>query len=805
MTSPHRLYLITTVCFFLLLSSALTGYSQQRIHKTVIDSLSGKPIAHATILLLNEAQQQHASVTSSESGAFSLPAVQSGRYTVIISAVSYQKKEMNWPYKPDTIYLQPAVEGLREVTVTSRKKLIESKPGMLVYHAGNDATNKGGTAADVLRKAPVLNVDAQGNVSMRGSKNLKILVNGKYSGQMARNAADALNMMPADIIQSVEVITTPSARYDAEGAAGVINIITKKGKKTVSGALEVAASNLEQVVNPRIAFNQNKWNIAVNGHLHRLRFKEAVNTSRIQYKDGLPDGGLFQQQEKDNAAPHGSGDLSISFTPDSVSEFNLGINTWFGKWPDNRQQYTQVTAPDGSTISQYLQSTTARENYLGADFNLGYTRKFKRPGQELNLLAQFSPSRSQSPYHTSITENQHQLPNYEEFNHNKTRNQEWTMQADYQHPLLPDDRMTLETGVKMILRSVNNRYHTLSGDPQTTGGFITDPTRTDRFRYSQDVWSAYALLKNNFGKDWYFETGLRVERTEIKGRFLSGQHFSNQFTNFIPNATLSKKLSDEHQLSLSYTQRLTRPYIWDLNPNIDASDPRNLHQGNPDLQPETMHQAELVWGWNKGSKFFMNSSVFWKETNDAIVDLTVTNAEGISSTSKQNLAGNKVYGLNLSSNAMVNSWLSLNGNINLNHLEFSSDALQIFNEGWAADFDLNATFKLRNRYSIQAFGEYNTRQITLQGNDSYLYMYTFALKKELVNPKISITAAAINPFNNYIAQDIMMRSPAFHSVAANRYYNRAFKLTLNWEFGNIFRQKERKKIVNDDIKGQSKG
>ncbi|QEC43258.1 TonB-dependent receptor domain-containing protein [Pseudobacter ginsenosidimutans] len=802
MTNPPRSYPVFLV---LLLSIASSATAQQRIHSVVIDSLTRKPVAHATVVLLNEKQQQLGSTTTSEAGSFNLNGILQSKFTLLITAISYSKKELNGQSIPDTIWLAPAVEGLREVTVSSRKKLVESRPGMLVYHAANDATNKGGTAADVLRKAPVLNVDAQGNVSMRGSKNLKILVNGKYSGQMARNAADALNMMPADIIQSVEVITTPSARYDAEGAAGVINIITKKGRKEFSGALEAAGSNLEQVLNPRIAINQEKWNIALNGHLHRYRTKEAVNTNRQQWKDGIPDGELIQQQESDNAAPHGSGDLTITFKPDSVSEFNFGVNTWFGKWPHNRQQQTIVKQAGGAISDQYLQTTTAKENYLGADFNLGYTRKFKRPGQEFNLLAQFSPSHSRNPYQTWLTENIHTLPVYEEINSNKTRNREWTAQADYQHPILDEDRMTLETGVKIILRNVNNQYSTSSGNPQDPAGLQPDPLRTDQFKYSQDVYSAYALLKNNFKKDWYLEGGLRVERTEIKGRFSSGPQFNNNFTNFIPNITVSKKLNDEHHLSLSYTQRLTRPYIWDLNPNIDASDPKNHYSGNPDLEPETMHQAELVYGWNRGTKFFLNSSLFWKQTDDAIVDYTQTNAEGISSTKKQNLAGNKMYGLNFSSNAMINSWLSLNGNFNVNHLEFTSQALHIFNEGWAADIDLNATIKLPNRFSVQAFGEYSTRMITLQGHESYQYMYTFAVKKEIVKPKLSITAAAINPFSTYIPQEIVLQSASFHSLATNRYYLRAFKLTVNWEFGNIFQQKTRKKIVNDDIKGNSKG
>src|SRR5690606_943639 len=155
----------------------------------------------------------------------------------------------------------------------------------------------------------------------------------------------------------------------------------------------------------------------------------------------------------------------------------------------------------------------------------------------------------------------------------------------------------------------------------------------------------------------------------VAGRFLESQTaFNNRFSNLIPTATVSKKLSGDQVFTLSYTQRLTRPYIWDLNPNADASDPKNIRVGNPDLDPEIAHQAELVYALNRGSRFFLNASSFWKETGNAITYLTQTDAEGVSTTSRQNLASNTSTGLNLSSSATLSSVWSVNGNLNINHL-----------------------------------------------------------------------------------------------------------------------------------------
>jgi outer membrane receptor protein involved in Fe transport len=775
------------------------------IRGKIIDSVTGNPVVYATINVLDEKRNTVTSTYSGESGAFTIFPAQPGNYVVEITSVGYRIAEipvaltaLQSMVNMDQVYLAADAAYLQGVTITSRKKIIEQRPGMLVYHAENDVTNNGGTAADVLRKTPILNVDAQGNVTMRGSANLKILINGKYSGQIARSPADALNMMPADNIKSVEVITTPSAKYDAEGAAGVINIITKKGYKNINGALELSASNLEQMFNPRIAVTNDKWNISLHGHLHRLRSKETISTERIQMENGLPVLQLNQELNKDNAAPHGSGDLAIVFIPDSLTELSFGMNAWFGNWPDDSRIQTMVSEPGGTITEQYSQTVDAKESYLGSDINIGYNRKFKKPGREITLLTQFTPARSRLPYHILQTDKDN-LQLYEELNSNKTNSREWTWQADYIHPFSNNNKYILESGFKIILRNVDNVYN-VSADDQPL------PSRSDQFKYEQDVWAGYSMMKANLKKNWYVEAGLRLEETILHGNFIqSGASFNNRFTNLIPTATISKKISEDQTVTASYTQRLTRPYIWDLNPNANASDPKNIIVGNPELQPEITRQAELTYGLNRGTDFFLNTALFWKHTDNAIVDFTSTDAGGISTTSKQNLAANGVYGLNLSSFITLSPRWSMNGNININYLDYNSNELQIYSKGWATDIDLNTTLKLPHDYSLQVFGDYNTRAVTLQGYKSFQYYYSFAAKKALTKKKIVITLAAVNPFSRYIPQTVTIRTANFYSTVDNRYFYRAFKITVNWEFGSMFGERNRKKIINDDVKDQGKG
>ncbi|SHM58466.1 Outer membrane receptor proteins, mostly Fe transport [Chitinophaga jiangningensis] len=793
-------------------SFAQTNPAGYTIRGVVADATTRQPVPYATIGITNGQQTPLTAAYSGENGSFRLQLHQRTALHVIVTSVGYQKlttslqadngKEV---YTLDTLFLQSSAQDLGEVEIIARKQLVEQKPGMLVFNAENDISLKGGTAADVLRKAPALNVDPQGNVSMRGSSTLKILINGKFSGQIARSPADALNMIPASIIKSVEIITSPSAKYDAEGAAGVINIITKKGQDSFSGALEATASNWEQAVNPRISFSNDKWNMSAYAHIHRLRSKSVTSMERTAFAaDGTPESTTHQDNAKDNIMPHGSGEFTLGFTPDSLSEFSLNVNTWIENWPGSYHQTSRIYNATGILTDEYAQQVKNKERFIGTDIALGYNRRLRHPGQEITLLAQYSPGKETTGY-TNQQSADHEL-RYTEINEGITYNHEWTFQADYTQPLTRNDKYLLEGGLKSIFRNADNKYNVWAAAAPATPALIA--ARSDNFVYAQQVVAGYLLIKMKLPRNWYTEAGGRLEHTDIHGTFhRAGTTFKNDFLNLIPTASLTKKLTEQHTLTGSYTKRLTRPYIWDLNPNADASDPRNVSTGNPALLPENMHQGELTYSWTANSGFFLNAAAFIKRTDNSIIELTTVDAAGIATTRKENLAGNQQYGLNLSSAfSLAKNW-NVNTNLNINHLDFNSSALMIVNTGWAADININTSYKLPGNFALQAFGEYNTRIVTLQGYKTSRYYYSFSAKKELKESRMTITVAAINPFNQTIAQAEVLKAASFLSRQINGYYNQALKITLNWEFGSVFEQKKGKqlKVNNDDVSKESKG
>ncbi|MCF2444063.1 TonB-dependent receptor [Dyadobacter sp. CY345] len=778
----------------------------------VTDSSTKRSIEFATISILDLDHKVLALTYSDENGFFKSIVVSPGVYLLNISLVGYGQKSLPFSINPEKpvfdfgrLLLKPGANELNTVTITGTKQLVEQQPGMLIYNAEKDISNSGGTAADVLRKAPILNVDAAGNVTMRGNANLRILINGKYSGQMARSPGDALNMMPAGSIKSVEIITSPSARYDAEGAAGVINIITKKGQKNLSGTMELVAGNLEQAINPRLSVNRDKWNINSTLHLHRFRSKELTILERTTLENGQAAGKLFQETTSDNTNPHSSGDVQIEFTPDSLNLFNFSLNGWLGKWPQDKEQTNQKYSPNGYLIDVFQQRAQTDAPSKGIDVNLGYTRKFKKPGEELYLMMQHNRSVDVFNYN-SLQTNIEQIPLYRELNYNRTNSNEWTFQSDYILPLAESGKHALESGLKAILRNGRTVYDVKESVNGQTEVMVPVLSRSDVFNFNQNVLAAYSQIKLKWSSGWALHAGARMEGTFIEGiqRDL-GNSFENNFWNFVPSATIFKKINTNNNLTLSFTKRISRPSLWDLNPNINSQDPNNITTGNPNLRPEEVNQAELTYALQSDKDLFLNFSLFGRKTNNSIETIVKISENGVATSTMQNLASNAQYGINFSTSlALLPGW-KINSNANVRYAKYRSGALDISNDGMAWGINLNSSVKLPDHYSVQFYGDYDAKSVTLQGFESSWFYYSFSAKKEIPAKKLTISLTTVSPFGSYLSRSEIVRAYDFESTSHNRYLMRSFRLSLNWEFGDLFKPTNTRKISNDDQKNTKTG
>jgi len=328
-------------------------------------------------------------------------------------------------------------------------------------------------------------------------------------------------------------------------------------------------------------------------------------------------------------------------------------------------------------------------------------------------------------------------------------------------------------------------------------------SRTDVFTYSQDVAAAYSQLKFKWRQGWALHAGARLEATFLEGdQQNQATNFKNQFWNFVPSASLFRKINADNNLTLSYTQRISRPSIWDLNPNRNTQDPNNIEVGNPLLRPEILHQVEFTYALQTDRDIFVNASLFGRQTNNSIESFISTDDQGVSTVTKQNLASNKQFGLNLSTAFNPLPLWKINSNAYMSYARFHSEALDISNDGTLWGVNLNSSWALREEISLQAYGEYDARKVLLQGEEGQRFYYSFSAKKEITSLKLTVTLTATNPFSKYLRQNEFTRGDDFESQVHNRYMIRSFRLSVNWEFGGLFRESERRRINNDDQKNR---
>ncbi|GAB3978113.1 outer membrane beta-barrel family protein [Spirosoma terrae] len=783
-----------------------------QITSTLVDSTTHLPVPFATVALLSETGTILTGQTTNDAGHFTFSELALGTYGLQITYVGYQPRILtglsltsSQPVRSlGRLLLRPESRQLNEVRVTSQKALIEEKSDRLVYNAGSDITNKGGTAVDVLRKAPMLTVDVSGNVQIRGSSSIKVLLNGRPSGLLARNLSEALKMIPANTIQSVEVITSPAARYDAEGAGGVINIITKKQLKGSNGSLDVTAGNYVQSLGGSYGLKRDKFGLTFSGNTNAEREKSIIDVTRTSLVNGQTAGELFQRTSANNIHPGWFGDLSMEYAFDTLNRVNLSISSWGGAWPTSNTGFYRFRNAENRVTQEYNQVVDQQNPFGNIEGNLAYTRAFRKPKQELSFLGQYSYTFDNSHYSSnqfSLTEQ----PLYRETSTNRSHNPQWTWQIDYIHPFSRNGQQVFEVGAKMVRRDVSSLYEVYTSQPDNVALLLLSTDRSNTFTYDQQVAAGYASLKLVNRTFWTLQLGTRLENTTMSGQFKhSISPFRVQFTNFIPSIILSKQLTEQQSVKLTYTQRISRPMIWDLNPYINASDPKNLMAGNRQLRPELAHLTEISYSLTTPKGAYLNLALYRRQTDNSIDDVRSVDTSGVSLTTRQNVARNERTGLNINAAGQLGRNWKINGGGEFYYAQFNSPALQVQNSGWLWQFTLNLAYQLPRQYTLQANGIYSTGWILLQGKNSAWYDYSLAVRKEFWDKKANLTLGINNPFTYPFRQQNESQSATFRAYTANQYFTRSLKLTFSWQFGQVRSAPDEpvRKITNDDTRSK---
>jgi ferric enterobactin receptor len=773
-----------------------------KISGLLLDSAANKPVEFATVALLKEGKPIQG-VTTDSKGAFVFHKAPTGYYSIQASFVGYSPKTVEkvtivsgQDIELGVIKMAQTAQKLAEVTITEQKALFEEKSDRMVYNAEKDISIKGGDATDVLKKIPSIAVDIEGNVQLRGSSNIKVLINNKPSSIVARSISDALKQIPADIIKQVEVITSPSAKYDAEGTAGIINIITKKNSiQGTSGSISPNFGQWNNWQNATLNHRMKSISISANGGYNDWKNKRYIQLLR-SFTNGDTVTNQNQTQWVTGNGKNFYGNLNIDWDIDSLNRLGAGLNYYNGAntngFDINFQEISQ------GVVSQYFRRDMSRTyDWAGATVNLDYTRLFKKPKKELTFLMLYSFEGEDSDYWSNLL-NRSNSVYYREKSFNISNNKEGTLQLDFTNPL--DSVGTLEMGTKTIFRQILSDYRLASALDGSTD-FKDIPSLANVFDYAQQVTSAYVVYNRTSKKKWGLNLGMRYEHTFIQANFLNGTApFSNNYGNFIPSISLSRSLPKEQKVRINYSQRIQRPQFYYLNPYVNQSDSKNLYGGNPYLKPELTHSIEANYSVSI-KQTSLNASFFLRQTNNAIEGINTVDNEGVLKQIFQNVAQNSAYGVNLSANTKLTKQWSINGSLNVFYNILESTELNTRNADWMYRINLNSSIDFGKGYKAQLFGFYNSARVNLQGTYGGFGFYNVVLQKEILKKKATIGFGYDNPFSETISWCNDFVGPNFVQTQDVAMYRRGWRLNLKYEFGKMnSSQRQKKRISNDDKK-----
>ncbi|WP_197464032.1 TonB-dependent receptor domain-containing protein [Rufibacter sp. DG15C] len=809
-------------------TSATGGGSVQRaggkVSGAVTDSTTKKAVEFATISLVSAATGKPVDGTvTDDRGRFTLNRVAFGTYTLQVSFIGYNTytrsaftvSEKDAEVELGNIVLKPVQNKLREVTVVGEKPLVEDKVDRMVYNAEQDITNIGGTASDVLKKVPSLTVDLDGNVQLRGSSNVRVLINNKPSSIMANSVADALRQIPSDMIKTVEVITSPSAKYDAEGSAGIINIITKKNTMYgVNGSVNASAGNRNANGNGNLNIRRGKFGFNANLGTHQ-QYNNKSDNELTRYVIDAPKAETFSStllQQGTSKRQGGGlfGQFGFDADLDSSNSINAGVNFYRGRFNSSGFQSSVTDFRDNTTTpDRYLETTSENKNrHNSLDLNLGYTHIFK-PQQELAVLGQWTNGGMNTFSNQDNAINQNDFLDNLVRNTNEGFNREMTYQADYTHPF--QNKTLLEVGTKAILRHAESDaiYRDIDVDTEQT------KERENSFGYDQDVYATYASYSFKALKNYNIKSGVRYEYTDLQANYIAPAQpsFKDNYSNLIPNVMVSRTFKSQ-TVRVGYTQRIQRPQIWYLNPYVNTQDNINYSFGNPELSPELTHSYEVGYS-NYFKTSSVNVSLYWRQTNNAIENVRNIVGEedvnpdvewlqkvGNSYTTFYNIGKNATYGLSFSGNTKpVPAW-NIGGSINLNYIDLKS-VIQS-NAAWQYSFNVNTGYDFGKGLALQAFGSYSSPRPSIQGKFSGFYYSSVSVKKDLWDKKGSISVGVDNPFSKSIQFTSDLSNDNFIQNTVNQNYNRNVRVSFSYRFGKMdmnAQPRRKKSIKNDDAKG----
>lgn len=761
----------------------------------VVDKSSNSVVEYATIMVFSLPDSAFVSggITDAN-GSFQLKLKQ-GKYYLTVEFLGYHTIKIdNFEVERGRdmrdlgkVFIVPDNKLLEEVEVVAEKSTVEMTLDKRVFNIGKDISSTAGNAIEVLENIPSVTVDIEGNVSLRGDEGVRILVDGKVSGLAGINSRDALRSLQSDMIERIEVVTNPSVRYDAEGTAGIINIVLKKDRRNgFHGSIDLnAGTPFQYGVGVNTNYRLNKLNFFVNYALNYRERDGAGNYRRDFYRE---DGTYTTFQDSDRKRTGLSNMIRTGaeyfITPKDILTLSLMYRV------SNDDNKSTVIYDDYGPGNEFLSSSERidreEENDPNLEYSIDYKKEFNNEDQVLTANFRYFDNSETEKSNVVETIRPVDIVMTEEFQKVENNESEANFQAklDYVHPF--SKKSKFETGIKYEQREIDNDYEVQEKD--STGQYVALPEFTNRFLYDEKILAIYLLYGGEIGR-YSYQAGLRTEYADINTELRETEETNNQnYFDFFPSLHLNYKLTEKDQLQVSYSRRIRRPGFWQLNPFRSFTDNRNIRTGNPNLKPIYTDSYELGYlrYWDNAS---LNFNTYYRRSTDVFQRIETVDSAGITYTGPVNFALNNSVGIELIGNVSPVKWWNLNGSINFFRSITEGEANDIF---YNTDF-ITTTGRLMNKFNIQRGFDmqlalnYRGPMDMPQGTRKAVWSADFGASKDVFEGRGTLTLSVRDVFNT--------RKWAMESFGENFYSNSEYRwssttITLNFNY-RINQQKKR--------------
>ena len=780
------------------------------------DKSSGESEPFATVRVFNAGKTEKpvAMFLTDEEGRFSHEVKGKGKFDIVFSCIGKedlkQTIELGEQDMLDmgTLYIMQNENLLKGVEIVAQKPLVKMEVDKMSYNVAEDEDSKSNTVLDMLRKVPMVTVDGQDNISVNGSSSFKVYVDGMPNPMFSSNPSMVFKSMPATAVKSIEVVTNPGAKYDAEGAAGVLNIVMNRQTPMASQSL----NGYNGTIRVGVGTKQMSGGAFLSGQQGKLSYSANVMTSynkpgtTTTEMEQMQDNGVQQLMTSTNdvKTPFTMGSLTLGYQLDPMSNINVtaSLNSMSMK-STGTTTTTMGGSPYGNGFS-YGSSTDMKNKNTSFSGSVDYQRFLNQEHtQSLALTYQltYSPTTTEmtSNFDSSFLTSQSSFDLTDRYSENKDKTTNHIFQLDYTMPL--GTGKTLSLGSKLQL-------HNATSDAKYYLKGVYDPSSSSDYEYSNKILAGYGEFAGNWSK-LGAKAGLRYEQTwqDVEYHLGNGQDFSTNYSSLVPTASLQYNLSQGSNLGLSYNMRISRPGISYLNPYVDKTNPIALTYGNPDLDVEKAHNVTLVYNVFS-SKLMMNLNLHHNFVDNAISQYSFYDADNLLNTTYGNVVSSHQTGLSGYVNYLITKNTRLFFNGGLNYTDLRSNTLAQSNNGWTANIMGGVQQTLPWKLQLSAFAIASTKNYTLQGWSGGFNLVTASMSKTMLNDKLSLSISGMVGLNKGGKLNIESYNKGTNFTAHNNISVPIYGVTFtaSYTFGNtqiMTRQKRQSRIQNDFIEQQS--